>query len=136
MKLQVIIEKGNEVLYGRIEGGKLFTPTTAADTKTKVLANLKMLILDYQKNEGADDKYWNKVDVGTAEFEFYYDLRSFFEEYDWITVSAIARHIGMSESLVRQYATGKKFPSHEQAQKIQAEIRELAKPLQKISLYA
>lgn len=136
MKLQVIIEKGDEVFYGRIEGGKLFTPTTAANTKKEVLANLKMLIKDYQKNEGVGDKHWSKINVDALEFEMVYDLQVFFEEYDWITASAIARHAGMNESLVRQYASGKKFPSLEQAQKIQTVIRTLSKPLQKVSLYA
>jgi hypothetical protein len=136
MKLQVIIEKGNDVLYGRIEGSRLFTPTTSADTKKEVLSNLKMLIKDYQENEGAEDNYWNKVDVDTVEFELLFDLQSFFEEFDWITASAIARHAGMNESLVRQYAAGKKFPSLEQAKKIQAVIRELSKPLQKLSIHA
>jgi len=136
MKLQVIIEKGNKVLYGRIERGKLFTPTTAADSKAEVLNNLKMLIKDYQKHEGKQDKYWAKVDVTSVVFEIHYDLQAFFEEYDWITASAIARHAQMNESLVRQYATGKKFPSLDQAKKIQNTIRELSKPLQKLSLYA
>ena len=136
MKLQVIIEKGNKVLYGRIEGGKLFTPTTAAGSKVEVLNNLKMLIKDYQKHEGKQDKYWGKVDVTSVVFEIHYDLQAFFEEYDWITASAIARHAQMNESLVRQYATGKKFPSLDQAKKIQNTIRELSKPLQKLSLYA
>ncbi len=136
MKLQVIIEKGDDVLFGRIEGGKLFTPVTSADSKKEVLANLKMLIKDYQENEGSSDKYWNKINVDTVEFEILYDFQAFFEEYDWITVSAIARHAGMNESLVRQYATGKKYPSLEQARKIQSIIRQLSKPLQKISIYA
>ncbi len=135
MKLQVIIEKGDKVLYGRIEGNQLFNPVTAADTKKEVLDNLKMLIKDYQDNEGKGDKYWSKVNVDQVEFEFHYDLQAFFQEYDWITASAIARHADMNESLVRQYATGKKFPSIEQAKKIQKVIRELSKPLQSLSLF-
>ena len=136
MKLQVIIEKGDNVLYGRIEGGKLFTPVTSADTKKEILENLKMLIKDYQKHEGKGDKYWSKIDINTAHFEIHYDLQAFFEEYDWITASAIARHADLNESLVRQYATGKKFPSLEQAKKIQTIIRDLSKPLQRLALYA
>ena len=95
-----------------------------------------MLINDYQKHEGKRDKYWSKIDMNTAQFEIHYDLQAFFEEYDWITASAIARHADLNESLVRQYATGKKFPSLEQAKKIQTIIRDLSKPLQKLALYA
>lgn len=134
MKLQVIIEKGDNVLYGRIEGGKLFVPVTAANTRKEVLDNLKGLIKDYQVHEGKQDKFWNKVDVNTVDFEIHYDLQAFFAEFDWITASAIARHAGLNESLVRQYATGKKFPSLDQAKKIQTTIRGLSKPLQMLEL--
>ena len=135
MKLQIIIEKGDTVLYGRIKGNKLFAPVTAADSAKEVLANLKILIKDYQLHEGKEDKYWNKINVENVEFELQYDLQAFFKEFDWITASAIARHANMNESLVRQYATGKKFPSLEQTMKIQNTIKELSEPLQHLSLY-
>jgi hypothetical protein len=136
MKLQVIIEKGDNVLYGRIEGNKLFAPVTSADTKEEVLANLKMLIQDYQQHEGKNDRFWNKVNVDAVDFDITYDLQAFFQEHDFLNASAIARHADMNESLVRQYATGKKFPSAAQAKKIQETIRFLLKPLHSVSLYA
>jgi len=80
MKLQVIIEKGENILYGRIEGNKYFVPVTAAETKKEVVENLKMLIMDYQKHEGKEDKFWAGIDVAGVEFEFHYDLQAFFKE--------------------------------------------------------
>ncbi|MEO7312109.1 MAG: hypothetical protein ABIX01_17025 [Chitinophagaceae bacterium] len=135
MNLQVIIEKGDEVLYGRINGNLLFAPVTAADTTKEVLANLRMLIKDYQQHEGIKDAYWNKINAETIEFEMLYDIQAFFEEHDFLNISAVARHANLNESLVRQYATGKKFPSAEQTKKLQDTIRDLSIPLQKLSLY-
>ncbi len=136
MSLEVIIEKGEDVLYGRIKGNEYFSPVTAADSKKEVLENLKMLIKDYQEHEGKEDSFWGKVDVEKVSFELRYDLQAFFAEYDFLNASAIARHADMNESLVRQYASGKKFPSAEQTKKLESTIKALTKPLQKLSLYS
>jgi hypothetical protein len=66
MNVDVIIEKSENVLYGRIEGNQYFSPVTAADTEKEVLENLKMLIKDYQEHEGKEDGFWVRVDVETA----------------------------------------------------------------------
>src|SRR6185312_6435154 len=134
--LQVIIEKSDDGLYGRIEGRKSYLPVTFGNSKKEVLQNLKELIKDYQKHEGNGDSFWLKLDIEALQFEIAYDLQSFFSEHDFLNASAIARHANMNESLVRQYATGKKFPSVEQAKKLEDTIRQLTKELNKVSLYA
>jgi len=134
--LQVIIEKSDDGLYGRIEGRKSYLPVTFGNSKQEVLQNLKELIKDYQKHEKNGDNFWLKLDTEALQFEIAYDLQSFFSEHDFLNASAIARHANMNESLVRQYATGKKFPSVEQAKKLEDTIRQLTKELNKVSLYA
>lgn len=134
--LQVIIEKGHDGLYGRIEGRKSFLPVTFGSSKKEVLQNLKDLIRDYQTHEKNGDNFWLKLDADNLQFDIVYDLQSFFGEHDFLNASAIARHASMNESLVRQYAIGKKYPSLEQAKKLEAVIRELTKDLNKVSLYA
>ena len=134
--LQVIIEKGDDGLYGRIEGRKSYLPVTFGRSKNEVLQNLKDLIKDYQIHEKKGDNFWLKLDTQNLEFEILYDLQSFFSEHDFLNASAIARHANMNESLVRQYATGKKHPSVEQAKKLEEVIRKLTKDLYNISLYA
>ena len=134
--LQVIIEKVDDGLYGRIEGRKSYLPVTFGKSKSEVLQNLKGLIKDYQKHEKKGDSFWLKLDTENLEFEIVYDLQSFFNEYDFLNASAIARHANMNESLVRQYATGKKHPSVEQAKKLEEVIRKLTKDLNNVSLYA
>ena len=134
--LQVIIEKGDDGLYGRIEGRKSYLPVTFGKSKSEVLQNLKGLIKDYQKHEKKGDSFWLKLDTENLEFDIVYDLQSFFNEFDFLNASAIARHANMNESLVRQYATGKKYPSVEQAKKLEGVIRRLTKDLNNVSLYA
>lgn len=134
--LQVIIEKADDGLYGRIEGRKSYLPVTYGKSKKEVIQNLKDLIRDYQKHEKKGDNFWLKLDPESVQFEIAYDLQAFFSEHDFLNASAIARHANMNESLVRQYATGKKFPSIEQAKKLEETIRHLTKELTKVSLYA
>lgn len=116
--LKVIIEKAEDGLYGRIEGHKSYLPVTYGNSKREILQNLKDLIEDYKKNEEKGDSFWLKLDTETLQFEIFYDLQAFFSEHDFLNASAIARHANMNESLVRQYATGKKYPSTEQAKKL------------------
>ena len=136
MKLEVIIEKNADGLWGRIEGKGDFLPTTVAETKTGILANLIMLIKDYQQNEGGTDKAWNKIDTDTVDFEFAYDLQSFFEEYNFLKQTKIAELSAVNAGLLRQYASGVKHPSLAQAKKIETAIRKLAKELEAVSIYA
>jgi hypothetical protein len=41
----------------------------------------------------------------------------------------------MNPSLVRQYASGVKYPSHEQREKLRLAIKKIAKELMKDSIY-
>lgn len=133
-KIEVIIEKGDGELYGRIEGKGNYLPVTAAKTTSKVLANLMMLIKDYKKHDS--DKFWDKVDVNSITFEIHYDLQAFFDEHNYLKQSKIAELAGINSSLLRQYASGVKHPSSDQAKKIENAIHKLAKELQSVSLYA
>ncbi|RXK81465.1 MerR family transcriptional regulator [Filimonas effusa] len=134
MKLQVIIEKGDDVYAGRVEGRKDFLPVTMADDIPGVLQNLKELIEDYKKHEGKGDKFWDKINVENLEFDLVYDLQVFFQEHEYLNIAAIARRAGMNETLLRQYARGYKFPSAEQAKRIEAIVHSIASELQSVSI--
>lgn len=49
-----------------------------------------------------DDRYNNLV------FEYKYDLRSFFNYFNFLNVSEIAKRAGINPSLMRQYTSGVK----------------------------
>ena len=133
MKVPVIIEKGKDAFWGRVEGHE-FLPVTVGNSAQEVLDNLKMLIADYIEHEGQDDKVWKNVDVNKIAFSLHFDLRAFFDEYDFLNISAIAAMAGINQSLLRQYAKGLKFPSINQAKKVEKTIHELAKKMNKVSL--
>jgi hypothetical protein len=134
--LDLIIEKHDGMLWGRIEGKGKFMPTPYGETKTALLKNLKQLIKDYQGHEGKEDKFWKKVDTKFMILHISYDLQAFFEEFDFLKQSKIAELAGINPGLLRQYASGVKYPSPEQAKKIEDAIHQLAKELKAVSLYA
>lgn len=134
-QIEVIIEKNEDHFWGRIES-KGFIPTGQGETVPALLQNIKDSIEDYIEHEGKKDKFWSKVDVSNIEFNILYDLEAFFEEFNELKISSIAERAGLNSSLVRQYATGSKYPSFDQAKKIEVAIHSLAEKLQKASIYA
>lgn len=136
MKLKVIIEKNESELWARMEGIGYFMPTTVGNTTKELLDNLTLLIEDYKKHEGAEDEAWNQVDVSQLEYEFVYDLQAFFQEFSFLKQTKIAKLAGLNPGLVRQYASGVKHPSGDQAMKIENAIHKLAQELQAVSIYA
>lgn len=136
MKLEIILEKNDGILWGRIEGKGNYMPTPYGETKNAVIENLKYLIKDYQAHEGKHDKYWAKVDVNKIDIHVLYDLEAFFLEHDYLSINAVAKRAGINASLMRQYASGVKHPSGTQAKRIEDTIHALAKDMQAVSLYA
>ena len=57
------------------------------------------------------------------------ELYAFFMAHPEINASAVARRLGMSQSLLAQYISGAKIPSKERLEMIKAEIREIGKEL-------
>jgi predicted RNase H-like HicB family nuclease len=134
-KIEIIIEKNEDHFWGRIED-KGFMPTGQGETVPALLQNIKDSIEDYVEHEGKTDKFWSKVDLNSIEFSILYDLEAFFEEFSDLKISSIAKRADLNPSLVRQYATGSKYPSADQAKKIEVAIHSLAKKLQEASIYA
>ena len=133
--IEVIIERNEDHFWGRIEGNG-FMPTGQGETVPALLQNIKDSIEDYVNHEGKKDKFWSKVDLNKIQFNLLYDLEAFFEEFSDLKISSIAERAGLNPSLVRQYATGNKYPSAEQAKKIEAALHGLGKKLQELAIYA
>ncbi len=134
-EIEVIIEKNEGHFWGRVEG-KGFVPTGQGATVPELLKNIKESIEDYVEHEGKKDKFWSKVELPKMKFNIHYDLEAFFEEFNEVKISSIAKLAGLNASLVRQYATGTKYPSSEQAKKVEVAIHTLANKLQGASIYA
>ena len=135
-KIEVIFEAKDGLLWGIVENKGNFVATPYGKTKDEVITNLKELITAYQQNEGKKDRFWSKVNVDNMEVELYYDLQAFFKEFNELKISSIAKRAEINPSLLRQYATGNKYPSVGQAKKIQSAVHDLAKKLNQVTIYA
>jgi hypothetical protein len=135
-KMETIIEKQDGLLFARIEGKGNYMPNGYGATLADALNNLKEIITDYQANEGKNDKFWKKVDVESMQFDLHYDLQAFFEEHNFLNITEIAKRSGINPALVRQYASGVKYPSVEQSNKLLGIVHRLGMELQTVSLHA
>lgn len=78
--------------------------------------------------------HWNDIDEDLC-FDCFFnkkeenELYAFFMAHPEINASAVARRLGMSQSLLAQYISGAKIPSKERLEMIKAEIREIGKEL-------
>ena len=70
------------------------------------------------------------------EVELSYDLQAFFKEFKEIKISSLAESAEVNPSLLRQYASGSKYPSIDQAKKIEIAVHALAEKLNKVAIYA
>ena len=135
-KIEVIVEVKDGILWGIVENKGDFIPTPYGETVDDLKQNLKELVLDYQNNDGKKDKFWSKVDTENLDIEISYDLQAFFKEFNEIKISALAHTANLNASLLRQYATGNKYPSADQVKKIESAVQELGKKLKHVSIYA
>jgi predicted RNase H-like HicB family nuclease len=134
-KIDLIIEKSDGHFWGRIEG-KGFMPTGQGKTIEELKKNVIESIIDYVEHEGKGDKFWSKLNLKPIQFDMKYDLQTFFKEFEAVKINSIARIAGINESLLRQYVSGKKYPSADQVEKIGKAIKELANKMSKVALYA
>jgi transcriptional regulator with XRE-family HTH domain len=63
-----------------------------------------------------------------------YDLPQFFQFYKEINAKALAKRVGMNQTLLSQYVNGKKSPSDKQVKKILTGIKELGRELTELEL--
>jgi predicted RNase H-like HicB family nuclease len=134
MKLTIIIEKSEGELWGRIENVPDYLPVTSGATIEEIEQNLRALIDDYVENEGSAYNEWKSVKSSDVQFDHVYDLSAFFEVFDDVKVVGIARRAGINPSLVRHYVAGTKYPSPQQAKRLEMAIRELGDKLREVVL--
>ncbi len=74
-------------------------------------------------------KDWHELDPKQIEFDLQYDIAGLFDEKKFLNAAVIAERAGINKSLMRQYASGIKFPSFERAKQIERVIHELGKEM-------
>ena len=134
-RAELIIEKDAGHFWGRVEG-KGFMPTGQGATIAQLIENVKDSIRDYQKHEGRKDKIWARINVDKLTFDLRYDLAAFFEAFDFLNLTVIAKKANMNRSLLNQYVKGLKPASAAQTRKIETVIHNLAKEMMDAELSA
>lgn len=74
------------------------------------------------------------AELKNVQFEYKYDMSSFFNDFDFINVSQFAKRIGINPSLMRQYKSKSTYISQKQKKKIEVELHKFAKDLQEVTL--
>jgi predicted RNase H-like HicB family nuclease len=120
-KIEVIIEKTNT-------GFSAFAAKYPVYTVGENLQELKSNILE------ALNLYFEESNIKLVEenLKITLDLPQFFEFYKVINAKALSERIGMNQSLLAQYVSGKKKPSENQVNKILKGVQQIGKELSEI----
>ncbi|RYY06057.1 MAG: hypothetical protein EOP43_07375 [Sphingobacteriaceae bacterium] len=122
--LDLVIEKGETGLWGTVKY-KDNLLTDLGDNLMELETKLKTLLYEFEH-----------VDPETISFEHAYDVFALFQEFDFLNISKVAKYADINSGLLRQYASGVKHPSLNQAKKIEETLHRLAAQMQKASVYA
>ena len=134
MKTRAIIETGKDggfdIYLPDVEHHLFYgTGDTVLEAKQSLLDTYQE-ILDMYREEGKPVP----EELQDLEFDYEYDIASFFDEYNWINISALAKFLGMNKSLLYQYKKGDTYISHEQMKRIERGVHELGRKLLEISV--
>ena len=116
-KIKMIIEKADEGFLGRVEFEDNLILEEAEDLNE---------LEDKIKNTL---KEFHKLDSASVTFTYETDITALFEKFRFLKIATIADLAGLNQSLVRQYANGIKFPSENQAKKIQDALHRIGNDL-------
>src|SRR5690348_15477202 len=120
-KHPLIIEKSDGDFWGRVKIHDNLI-VDSASTLDALQKKMKKLVKEFE-------------DVDVDAFDISFDLTSFFEQHSYLSISDIASKAGINAGLMRQYASGVKFPSADRILEIQGAIREIGKELSKVRLH-
>ena len=119
-KLQLILEKENGKLWGRVSIGDNLIFDSGSNL-AMVEKKIRKALKDF---EGIDE----------VQFEYAFDLTVFFEQFNFLNQSKIAELAGINPGLIRQYSSGHKLPSIDQVGKIEVAIHKLGVQLKSVQL--
>ena len=74
------------------------------------------------------------IKVKKSDLKFAFDFQQFFEYYNVVNASFLAKRIGMNSTLLSQYVNGHKVPSEKQTNKIIMGIHQIGQELADVSL--
>ena len=129
MKTRAIIETGPDggfdVYLPDIEHHLFYGTGASVQEAKERLEDTYQEILDIYKEDGKPIP----KELQDLEFDYKYDIASFFDEFNWINISALAKVLGMNASLLHQYKKGNTYISHQQMKRIESGIHELGRKM-------
>jgi hypothetical protein len=121
VKIPLTIERQEGIeLWGRINYNDNLI-TDFAETVQELEVKMKALLWDFEE-----------LAPENVEFIHQYDIYALFQKFDFLKISTIAEHAGMNPGLLRQYVSGVKSPSIEQAKKIEKTLHNLAAEMKNV----
>ena len=134
MKLKAIVELWDNGTYSiYVTNAKKHNISAQGNSVDEAKSNLLEAINEYIAMYKQIDKPVPK-EIVNPEFEYKYDLASFFNYFNWINVSNLAKKTGINASLLRQYKNKITFASENQTKKIQHSINLLGNELAAVRL--
>ena len=127
------------------EGERIFIETDDGRTLWQSILYYQRLknATETQRNDyelGAFSIHWEEIDEDISYESFEYDnpeptgISRLFLTHPEINASAVARRLGIQQSLLAQYIRGMKKPSEERAQMILDAVREIGRELSVASI--
>lgn len=131
MKATIVFEMASDGGYAcymqeSIPDMALFGYGNSVEEAKKVLLESYSEISEMLRQEGKD--------VPELDFYYQYDLKSFFNYFDFINVSKVAERASINPSLMRKYSAGIVKPREKQYNKVLKVIQQFTSELQKISI--
>lgn len=130
-KITVVIEKDENGFGAFTKNTKsviIGEGKTAAEAKQDFLNSFQEVLDSYDSAQDIPEELLH------AEFEYKYDISAFFDMFEFLNVSKLAKKIGINPSLMRHYKRGDTYISDAQAGKIESCIHEIARELLSVTL--
>jgi predicted RNase H-like HicB family nuclease len=134
MKLKAVVELWDDGTYSiYVTNTKKHNISGQGNSVDEAKTGLLNAINDYTA-------MYNKIgkpvprEIANPEFEYKYDLASFFNYFDWINIANLAKRTNLNASLLRQYKNKIAFASEKQTKKLQYSINLLGNELAAVRL--
>ena len=133
MTFKVTIEKqtdGSYIAYNNEDEGAVIigTGATVNEAKDDFFRSME------ETAEACREAGISGPEMLDGEPQFSFDLSSLLEYYDVLNASALARRLGINESLMRQYKAGGTYISDSQLKRIEDGIHSLGNELARLKL--
>lgn len=126
MKATVIMEVGSDGLYScyMVDEFADFGISGFGDSAKEAKEDFICAYNEIKELLKSDGK-----NVPNLEFEWKYDMKTFFDYFNFLKISKVAERAGINPSLMRKYVAGLAHPGDGQYKKLSEAVKEFSKEL-------